>query len=133
MACPFCDIVQREEHRWASTHAVSFPDAYPLSPGHSLVVPRRHVTSVFDLDQAERADLWELVHQVRQALREDLTPDAFNVGVNDGAAAGQTVEHAHVHVVPRWLGDTSDPRGGIRWVLSERAPYWSRREGEPGG
>ena len=68
--------------------------------------------------------MWRLVDRVRASLAAELDPDGFNVGVNDGAAAGQTVAHAHVHVIPRFEGDVADPRGGVRWVVPDRARYW---------
>jgi diadenosine tetraphosphate (Ap4A) HIT family hydrolase len=124
VSCPFCEA--GVEHLvLASDHAIALPDAFPISDGHTLVVPRRHVESVFDLRPEEQADLWLLVARVRRKLIADHDPDGFNVGVNDGAAAGQTVSHAHVHVIPRSEGDVRDPRGGVRWVLPERARYWS--------
>jgi diadenosine tetraphosphate (Ap4A) HIT family hydrolase len=123
MACPFCSRVQKPEE--VSNELVeSFADAYPLTTGHSLVVPRRHVASIFDLSEREYQILWATVWQVRQALESEYNPDGFNIGVNDGAASGQTIEHAHVHVIPRYSGDISDPRGGVRWILPERARYW---------
>jgi diadenosine tetraphosphate (Ap4A) HIT family hydrolase len=91
-----------------------------------LVVPRRHVASLFDLPEGEQAALWRLVAQVRSKLMAELQPDGFNIGVNDGLAAGQTVMHAHIHVIPRRLGDIADPRGGIRWVMPAKAMYWQQ-------
>lgn len=87
-----------------------------------LVVPRRHVGSIYEPSSAEQAVIWELVGNVR----EQLAPDGFNIGVNDGLAAGQTVMHAHVHIIPRWEGDVPDPRGGIRWVIADKARYWNQ-------
>lgn len=104
-------------------------DGYPIAEGHTLVVPKRHVASLFDLDEEERAAVWSMVEAVRGELLERLQPDGFNVGLNDGAAAGQTVMHAHVHVIPRVEGDVADPRGGVRWVLPGRAQYWEDGEG----
>jgi diadenosine tetraphosphate (Ap4A) HIT family hydrolase len=89
-----------------------------------LVIPRRHCRGLFDLDADEYAAIWRLVRDVRHALYERLQPDGFNVGANDGTAAGQTVPHAHVHVIPRFDGDVPDPRGGLRWVVPDRAAYW---------
>jgi len=103
--------------------AAAFPDNYPVTRGHTLVVPRRHVTSVFSLDRDETSDLWSMVNLVVDQLK--LSCDSFNVGTNVGASAGQTIEHAHVHVIPRRDGDVSDPRGGIRWVIPEKARYWA--------
>jgi len=124
MRCPFCDRLSTGSLTAQSPAAAAFPDAFPVSPGHTLVVPRRHAASIYALDAAEQADLWHLVAQIRGQLVRDLRPDGFNIGVNDGALAGQTIEHAHVHVIPRWKGDVPDPRGGIRWVLPDKAPYW---------
>lgn len=91
------------------------------------MVPARHVASIFDLTDEERAELWQTVADVRTQLVEDFQPQAFNIGLNDGEAAGQTVPHAHVHVIPRYAGDVIDPRGGVRWVIPEKADYWSNR------
>lgn len=121
--CPFC-LLRPEQIVAESRHAVAIRDRYPLAEGHTLVIPRQHVVSVFDLPEEEVAAVWTLVAEVRDSLEREFAPDAFTIGVNDGLAAGQTVMHAHVHVIPRNRGDVRDPRGGIRWVLPERAPYW---------
>lgn len=121
--CPFCNL---STDFWVgdSEHAIAFHDRYPISPLHTLVIPRRHVGSMFDLCDEERADLWQLVARVRHELTLSEGVDGFNIGVNDGPAAGQTVMHAHVHVIPRRKGDVLDPRGGIRWVIPKKACYW---------
>ena len=124
--CPFCDVDQARI-AWASSHAVALRDGFPVSEGHTLIVPRRHVESVFDLETAELSSVWELVAAARKELTARLSPDGFTVGVNDGVAAGQTVEHAHVHVIPRFEGDVEDPRGGVRWVRPDRAAYWDKK------
>lgn len=107
-----------------SEHTLALPDAFPVSRGHTLLFPRRHASSLFDLPAAELADLFALLAQVRARLQHDLHPDAFTIGINDGLAAGQTVEHAHLHLIPRWRGDVADPRGGVRLLLPDRARYW---------
>jgi diadenosine tetraphosphate (Ap4A) HIT family hydrolase len=84
------------------------------------------VTNVFHLGPDELNEIWNTIFEVRRQLQQELDPDGFNVGWNDGAAAGQTVPHAHVHVIPRYAGDVSDPRGGIRWVIPSRADYWTK-------
>ncbi len=94
-----------------------------MSPGHSLVVPRRLISSWWELAADERIDIWSLVDEVKALLDARHAPDGYNVGFNAGAAAGQTVEHLHVHVIPRFDGDVADPRGGIRWVVPEKANY----------
>ena len=91
-----------------------------------MVIPRRHVESVFDLASDELIQLWDKVRVVRTILKEQFHPDAFNIGINDGEAAGQTVQHAHIHVIPRFIGDVPDARGGVRWIIAEKAVYWPR-------
>jgi len=103
---------------------LAFYDAFPVSEGHALVIPKRHVASIFELPLEELVTLWSQVTTVRSALTDKFRPDGFNIGVNDGFAAGQTVPHAHIHVIPRRKGDAADPRGGIRWVFPDKAKYW---------
>jgi diadenosine tetraphosphate (Ap4A) HIT family hydrolase len=123
MTCPFCTI---EESLIVAQNATSiaFRDAYPVADGHTLVIPRQHVTSIFDLSDSDQAQLWQLVAQVRTLLSRQRSPAGFNIGINDGEAAGQTVPHAHVHIIPRYAGDVPDARGGIRWIIPEKAVYW---------
>jgi diadenosine tetraphosphate (Ap4A) HIT family hydrolase len=123
--CPFCSV---ERNRiWIETeHAIAFADAFPVADGHTLIVPRKHVSTIYELTMPEQRAIWELVGEVRRRLLTGLKPDGFNIGFNDGLAAGQTVEHAHVHIIPRRNGDVPDPRGGIRWVIADNAPYWRK-------
>lgn len=121
--CPFCSP-DASRIRLENEFAVAVLDNFPVAEGHTLVVPRRHVASLFDLADEEQAALWRLVALVRAGLLDGLKPDGFNVGVNDGVAAGQTVMHAHIHVIPRRSGDVPDPRGGVRWVVPAKAAYW---------
>jgi diadenosine tetraphosphate (Ap4A) HIT family hydrolase len=121
--CPFCALpLERVECQ--NSLALAFFDAYPLSDGHALVIPRRHVASVGDLTEAEVTAIWQLLREMREVVRQRHRPDAFNIGVNDGPVAGQTVNHAHFHLIPRYRGDRPDPRGGVRWVLPDKAKYW---------
>ncbi|RIK08278.1 MAG: HIT family protein [Acidobacteria bacterium] len=122
--CPFCDRIGDGDFIAESDVAVAFADKFPVSRGHALVVPRHHAASLFEISQAEIEDVWGLVSHVRSILQGDLAPDGFNIGLNDGEAAGQTVGHAHVHVIPRYKGDVPDPRGGVRWVFPDKAAYW---------
>ena len=123
--CPFCHL-PRASVVAESRHALAFRDRYPVSRGHTLVVPRAHAATIFDQSADVQADIWRLVARVRNELQFEHNPDGFNVGLNEGTAAGQTVKHAHVHIIPRSHGDVADPRGGIRWVLPERAAYWDK-------
>jgi diadenosine tetraphosphate (Ap4A) HIT family hydrolase len=121
--CAFCTL---PEGRIIDRNDVGLVihDAYPVSPGHTLVIPRRHVVSFFDSTEAERAGLMSLVFSARQQLDAEFSPDGYNVGINDGTLAGQTVPHLHIHLIPRYQGNRPDPRGGVRWVLPEKAKYW---------
>jgi diadenosine tetraphosphate (Ap4A) HIT family hydrolase len=103
--------------------ATAFVDAFPVSPGHTLVAPRRHVADFFDLSANEIAAVFQLVFQIRSRIAAERCPTAFNVGVNVGAAAGQTIMHVHVHVIPRYPGDVLDPTGGIRNVIPGMGRY----------
>jgi diadenosine tetraphosphate (Ap4A) HIT family hydrolase len=124
--CPFCSPDQSKV-LLANAHALAFLDGFPVTPGHSLIVPKRHIVSLFDATREEQAALFDLVGEVRELILAQHSPDAFNIGVNDGPAAGQTVMHLHIHLIPRYAGDTEDPRGGVRWIMPEKAPYWKKR------
>jgi diadenosine tetraphosphate (Ap4A) HIT family hydrolase len=122
--CPFCEVApERVFHSGA--HILGVWDGFPVSPGHALLVPRRHVANWFEASVVERNELAEAIEIARVAISERHDPDGFNVGMNLGAAAGQTVPHLHVHVIPRYAGDVEDPRGGVRWVVPSKADYWS--------
>src|SRR5262245_33446443 len=121
--CPFCHL-EKSRITLEDEAARAFPDAFPVAEGHTLIVPNRHVASLFDLPEAERAAVWRLVALVRDKLMNELRPDGFNVGVNDGPAAGQTVRAPRVRVIPRRMGEVADPRGGVRWVVPAKARYW---------
>lgn len=124
--CPFCDIDDaRLVH--ADAHAFVIRDGFPISPGHTLVIPRRHMGSLFEASADERSSMLTLLDRARDRLVAELSPAGFNIGINDGPAAGQTVPHLHIHLIPRFDGDVPDPRGGVRWVIPERADYWTKR------
>jgi diadenosine tetraphosphate (Ap4A) HIT family hydrolase len=124
--CPFCQLPQ-ERILFENALAFAFRDGYPVSEGHTLVVPRRHVASFFDATEQDQAAMLELLRRARAEIDASLRPAGYNVGINDGAAAGQTVMHVHMHLIPRYAGDRDDPRGGVRWVIPGKADYWSRR------
>ena len=124
MDCFFCKL---EPPRIVDSNEFCFVvrDGFPVSPGHTLVIPKRHIGSFFDLSAEERQALMELVDSAKQVLDAKYQPDAYNIGINDGPAAGQTVPHVHVHLIPRYHGDCDDPRGGIRWIMHDKAKYWA--------
>lgn len=123
--CPFCTLPP-ERILIDSPRALVIRDGFPVSPGHTLIIPKRHVGSWFDITDAERDEMTLLLTQAKAQLDQEYTPDGYNIGINDGAAAGQTVPHLHMHLIPRFTGDREDPRGGVRWVMPEKADYWSR-------
>ena len=110
----------------ANDHAMAFYDGFPITPGHTLIVPKRHISSFFEVTREEQTALLDLLAGMRQLLLKKQSPDAFNIGINDGSAAGQTIMHLHIHLIPRYAGDTDDPRGGVRWIMPEKAPYWKK-------
>jgi diadenosine tetraphosphate (Ap4A) HIT family hydrolase len=126
-ACSFCERLTARELTAENQLAAAFPDVFPLTLGHTLIVPRRHVADLFDLDAAEQAAMWDLLVPVKRALDEMHHPDGYNLGLNNGAVAGQTIVHIHVHVIPRYRGDVADPLGGIRHMFPDRGRYWEER------
>lgn len=122
--CPFCKRIAKRDFLFATPLAVVLYDRFPLNPGHCLLVPKRHVASLFEMTELERADLFEMLPGLKDFIEEQFHPAAFNLGMNIGRAAGQTVDHAHLHLIPRFEGDVQDPRGGVRQVIPARARYW---------
>lgn len=125
-ACPFCNLPESRV-LLRNDAVIAFRDAYPLTPGHTLLIPVRHVSSFFDTTPEERESLLELLDAAKKQLQSEFDPAGYNIGINDGSAAGQTVGHLHLHLIPRYLGDRPDPRGGVRWVIPEKADYWTGR------
>ncbi len=98
-------------------------DKYPVNPGHLLVLTRRHVAAYFEATAAEKSALFELVDAGKALLDERFQPAAYNIGINVGEAAGQTIAHLHVHLIPRYTGDMPNPRGGVRGVIPTKQQY----------
>jgi diadenosine tetraphosphate (Ap4A) HIT family hydrolase len=119
--CIFCHL---DRETIAESHlSRAFFDNFPVSRGHALVIPRRHVLSIWEMRDEEYADVFLLVRKVREILQGRFGTDAFNVGVNCGELAGQSVWHAHIHVIPRYPGDTPSPRGGVRNIIPGKGNY----------
>ena len=119
--CPFC--YPDHEILLTTDLSICFYDKYPVSRGHLLVVPKRHVPDYFELGEGEKNDLWKLVEQAKTYLEEKFNPDGFNIGFNSGTAAGQTIFHVHIHIIPRYTGDVEDPTGGLRNVIPGKGKY----------
>jgi diadenosine tetraphosphate (Ap4A) HIT family hydrolase len=119
-------FLERAESDWIASNALAFAieDRYPVSPGHVLVVPRRSIATWFEASRDERQAIFDLVDEVKRLLdARTPSPDGYNIGINSGVAAGQTVMHLHVHVIPRYQGDVPDPTGGVRHVIPGKGNY----------
>jgi diadenosine tetraphosphate (Ap4A) HIT family hydrolase len=120
--CPFCtpdpgEIILENDDAYAKY------DQNPVSPGHLLIIPKRHTSSVFTITPGEGTALWDLLRDAKQFLDDQYSPDGYNIGINDGESAGQTVMHLHIHLIPRYQGDMPNPRGGVRGVIPEKQQY----------
>ena len=122
--CVFCEKVSNGDVLYENELAACFRDGFPISEGHTLIIPKAHIQDYFELNKETKDAMNELVEVARKDLIEELKPDAFNFGLNSGPAAGQTVGHAHLHLIPRFEGDVEDSRGGIRWIIADKAKYW---------
>lgn len=118
-------FLEKPRSDWLASNPSAFAiaDAFPVSPGHSLVVPRRLIGSWWDASAEEREDIIGLIDEVKRRLDDRYHPDGYNIGFNSGIAAGQTVAHFHFHIIPRYSGDVPDPRGGIRHVIPHKGNY----------
>ena len=118
--CPFCE---QSEQILSNKLAYARYDNYPVTDGHILIIPTRHVSDYFDLFPDEKTAIFNLLEQAKQLLDKEKQPDGYNIGINVGEAAGQTVWHVHVHLIPRYKNDMEDPRGGVRGVIPEKQKY----------
>ena len=124
--CPFCrgqKIVIENELAYADY------DSYPVSPGHCLIITRRHVAEYFQATKEEKAAIWALVDEMKVIIDRDYKPDGYNVGVNIGVAGGQSVPHIHIHMIPRYKGDMENPKGGVRGVIPHKQKYVKKVRG----
>ena len=121
--CPFCALPTDRAVIAESATVYAIFDKFPVSKGHALVIPARHVSNYFDLTLQEQMDCLILLNEVKTILQKQFNPDGFNVGINIHAAAGQTVPHAHIHLIPRYQDDVQEPRGGVRGVIPGKQSY----------
>jgi len=121
--CPFCHIRAEQiidQDEWVFV----IRDGFPVARGHTLIIPNRHIESYFETTKAERRSMDEMLFKHRGELALQYSTDSFNIGINDGPMAGQTMKHIHLHIIPRHSDDMPDPRGGIRFVIPDKAKYW---------
>ena len=116
--CIFCKL-RDERVIYECEHTKAFIDTYPASPGHTLIIPKRHFATYFEATEDEILAIGKALKAAKKILDEEFSPDAYNIGVNNGQAAGQSVMHLHVHLIPRYEGDVEDPKGGVRWILKD--------------
>ncbi len=121
--CPFCNPDPSREIITESSLAYAIFDMFPVSDGHALIIPRKHCLDYFELSFEEQSSCWQLVNEVKHILEKKYHPDGFNVGININHAAGQTIPHVHIHLIPRYTGDVVDPRGGVRGVIPNKRSY----------
>ena len=124
--CPFCNIenlINSDRIVYQDSTWIAIYDNYPVSKGHVLLIPKRHCASYFDLNFIELESVSVTIGIVKRLLDKKFKPDGYNIGINCGEAAGQTVKHCHIHIIPRYKGDMEDPRGGVRGVIPEKQKY----------
>jgi diadenosine tetraphosphate (Ap4A) HIT family hydrolase len=121
--CPFCNIDSERDLIVESATAYAIYDKFPVNDGHALIIPKRHCASYFDLSFKEQAACMFMLNKVREVVSKRFNPDAFNIGINVGEKAGQTIHHVHIHLIPRFDGDVEDPRGGVRGVIPVKQKY----------
>lgn len=120
---PFFEKLEPKEQVGEIASCFAFRDKYPVSKGHSLIIPKRKVSDYFELTFKEQSACWFLVNLVKAELQKQYKPEGFNVGINSGIVSGQTVPHAHIHIIPRYSGDVENPRGGVRGVIPDKMNY----------
>jgi diadenosine tetraphosphate (Ap4A) HIT family hydrolase len=125
LGCVLCRALQSPDSDILTSddNFVALLDKFPVNPGHTLIAPRRHVSSIFDLTASEWIDLQRPLLTLKAVLDDRFHPAGYNLGINDGQAAGQTIFHLHLHVIPRYVGDVLEPRGGIRNFKMPLVPY----------
>lgn len=121
--CLFCEESLRQKLVLENDEAFVIFDEFPVNPGHCLIIPKRHVSSYFDLNSEEVLAMHQLLLKAKKLVTEQFNPDGFNIGVNVGEAGGQSVFHVHMHLIPRYKGDIENPRGGIRGVIPGKRSY----------
>lgn len=121
--CIFCKNFDKDKIVYEDSTWVAVYDSYPVSKGHVLLIPKRHCETYFDLNFIELESISVTIGIVKRLLDKKFKPDGYNIGINCGEAAGQTVKHCHIHVIPRYNGDMEDPRGGVRGVIPEMQKY----------
>lgn len=119
--CPFCEPSHSVIIKGEGVFAIF--DKFPVSEGHALIIPQRHCSNYFELDDQEQRACWDLINKVKLILDDKYKPEGYNIGININEAAGQTVPHVHIHIIPRYVGDVENPLGGVRGVIPSKKEY----------
>lgn len=120
--CVFCNI-PKDRILFETSDWIAMFDAYPVSKGHTLLISKKHYKTYFDLPEILRPSMDYWLRHIKDILDEKYRPDGYNVGFNCGESAGQTIDHFHIHIIPRYKGDVENPRGGVRGVIPSRQNY----------
>jgi diadenosine tetraphosphate (Ap4A) HIT family hydrolase len=123
ISCPFCILESAREVFIENESAFAIFDKFPVSNGHLLIIPKLHFSSYFELDSEIQSACWDLINQSKELLEKKFSPLGYNIGININEAAGQTIGHAHIHLIPRYEGDVSNPKGGVRGVIPSKKEY----------
>lgn len=121
--CIFCEQFDKSRVVYEDDTWIAIYDSFPVSKGHTLLIPKRHCETYFDLNYVELASLGVTIGIIKSILNDKFSPDGYNIGANCGKSAGQTVMHCHIHIIPRYDGDMQDPRGGVRGVIPSHMHY----------
>lgn len=121
--CVFCDKIKNKEYFYENEKVVAFYDNYPVNKGHTLIIPKRCIENYFETTKEEVVYFDKALKDIKKILDEKYCPNGYNIGINNGIASGQTIMHLHIHLIPRYDGDTPDPKGGVRGVIKEKQKY----------
>lgn len=121
--CPFCNLSSDVEIIYENELVIAFYDKFPVNYGHALIIPKRHVANYFDLTREEVLEMQDVLFRVKEVVEKRYNPDGFNIGINVGKDAGQSVFHVHMHLIPRYEGDVENPKGGVRGVIPRKQKY----------
>lgn len=122
--CPFCNIDKMQvEIIYEDDYVMAIYDSNPVNLGHTLIIPKKHISNYFDLTIEEQQQMWDIVNKCKSIIQKIYSPDGYNIGINIGKLAGQTVQHVHIHLIPRYKGDVENPRGGVRGAIPDKQNY----------
>lgn len=121
--CFFCKCIQNKDFQLENNLAIARFDDFPVNKGHLEVIPKRHIKDWWGITTEERIAIFELIDEAKKIIDKEFKPDGYNIGMNLGEKAGQSVMHLHIHLIPRYDGDVPNPRGGVRGVIPEKQNY----------